>query len=97
MAVFRNTATGTDSCPGGPTVCPLLNTDFTPIPAVFINQASGDALKARLDQQQETWGQVRLSGTNFVFQVTNTLVCEHVSVRLQTDHPLRGDRSNQPG
>jgi len=25
------------------------------------------------------------------FTITNTLICEHVAVRVQTDHPRRGD------
>jgi subtilisin family serine protease len=91
LAVVYNDAAGSDNCPGGAAICPLLRTDFTPIPAVFIRQADGEALRARLGKSLATWGGARLFGANLGFAVTNTLVCEDVAVRLQTDHPLRGD------
>jgi subtilisin-like proprotein convertase family protein len=34
---------------------------------------------------------LKLVSTNYTLTVTNTLVCEHVGVRIRTDHPLRGD------
>jgi subtilisin-like proprotein convertase family protein len=35
--------------------------------------------------------QISLNSTSIVFTVTNTLSCEHVGLRVATDHPLRGD------
>src|SRR6185312_6051833 len=36
-------------------------------------------------------GQINLNSTNYSFNVTESLLCEHVGVRIKTDHPLRGD------
>jgi len=34
---------------------------------------------------------IHLEQTNYVFTVTNTLICEQVGLRIKTDHPSRGD------
>ncbi|MGZ4973340.1 MAG: S8 family serine peptidase [Limisphaerales bacterium] len=65
-------------------------TDFVPIPAVFIGKTNGDALHGLL-LQSNLQAQLATTSATYSFNVTNTLSCEHVSVRLQTDHPHRAD------
>ena len=69
----------------------MASTSFVPIPAVFINQTDGEALRDFLSQHPNTPVQLGLESARFTFEVTNTLSCEHVAVRLETDHPRRGD------
>jgi len=90
FAVIYNNAAGSSGCPGGDALCPMAATDFVPIPAVFIGQTDGENLRGfiapivppapRHSDRHELY-----------FNVTNTLVCEHVGVRLQTDYPLRAN------
>jgi subtilisin-like proprotein convertase family protein/subtilisin family serine protease len=91
FAVIFNDPTGNANCPGGDNLCPMAGTDYAAIPAVFIGQTSGEALRDLIQQGTNVLAQLRLNSTNVQFTVTNTLICEHVGVRLQTDHPLRGD------
>lgn len=66
-------------------------THFDAIPAVFISENDGRALVASLEGGASLDGQIRLEAATFTFQVTNTLACEHVGLRLSSDHPRRGD------
>ena len=66
------------------------STDFAPIPAVFITKVDGDALQAAL-AQTNLQARMVLQAARHDFLVTNTLSCEHVSVRLNIQHPRRGD------
>jgi subtilisin family serine protease/subtilisin-like proprotein convertase family protein len=65
--------------------------DFAPIPALMIDQESGEALRSYLQTSATARVQMELDAVNYSFNVTNSLICEHVAVRLQTDHPRRGD------
>jgi subtilisin family serine protease len=65
-------------------------TDFVPIPAVFIGKADGDALHSAL-LQSNLQAQLATTSATFAFEVTNTLLCEHVMIHLQTDYPRRAD------
>ncbi|MBA4148936.1 MAG: S8 family serine peptidase [Verrucomicrobia bacterium] len=66
------------------------NTDFVPIPAVFIPQIEGEALRDFIaTNSAET--KLELTSAISTFQVTNTLVCEHIGLRVKSDHPWRGD------
>ncbi|MBI5775170.1 MAG: S8 family serine peptidase [Verrucomicrobia bacterium] len=76
---------------GGGGVSIMAGTDFTPIPAVFIAQAEGEALRSLIQTNATVTAQIRLFATNYSFAVTNTLLGEHLAVRLRTDHPQRGD------
>ncbi len=87
---YETNSTGTGG-PGGDQLTPMGGTDFVPIPAVFIGFHDGDALRTVFATNQNARAQIRLDSTNFVFTVTNTLICEHVGLRVMTDHPLRGD------
>src|SRR5439155_4213512 len=53
--------------------------------------SDGEALKALFATNVSALAQIRLNSTSYVFSITNTLLCEHVGVRVLTDHPLRGD------
>jgi subtilisin-like proprotein convertase family protein/subtilisin family serine protease len=69
----------------------LAGTDYSPIPAVFIGNSSGEALKALFQTNSSAVARIRLLSADRVFHVNSTLLCEHVGVRVQIDHPLRGD------
>src|SRR5438094_4781536 len=93
FAVVYNFATNASGSgpPGGEQLIPMGGTDFTRIPAVFIARSDGEALKNLFATNSSALAQIHLQTTNYLFAVTNTLVCEHVAVRVQSDHPLRGD------
>ncbi len=93
FAVIYNYETNTSGIgpPGGDQLLPMGGTDFVPIPAVFIGFNDGDALRALFSTNQNARAQIHLDSTNYVFNVTNTMICEHVGLRVRTDHPLRGD------
>jgi subtilisin-like proprotein convertase family protein len=91
LAIVYNSTNGTTACPGGDALCPLLKTDFVPIPAAFIRQGDGQNLKARLGAGLETLAQYQMDATNLLLDVSAAMICEHVGVRVRTDHPLRGD------
>lgn len=69
----------------------MQGTDLVPIPAVMMGNTAGQAL----DQLARTNSTVRvrlhLQKVVCSVTVTNTMICEHVFVRLQTTHPRRGD------
>ena len=66
-------------------------TDFSPIPAVMIGQNDGDALRALLAANATVRAQIHLATASASFTITNSLLCEHVGVRVTTDHPSRSD------
>ena len=66
-------------------------TDYVTIPAVVIGESDGRALAARLQGGEQVRAQLHLDKARLSFAVTNTLVCEHVGLRVRTDHPRRGD------
>lgn len=84
FAVIYNTA-GNDS------LTAMAGTDYAPIPAVFIGNSDGEALKELFATNATASARIRLTTADRVFHVGSTLLCEHVGVRVQTDHPLRGD------
>ena len=93
FAVVYNFATNTNpgSCPGGNQLCLMGNTDFTPIPAVFIGHDDGLALQALLATNNLARAQLVLTSAVIRIAVEETVVCEQVGLRLRTDHPSRGD------
>ena len=76
---------------GGDARVLMRQTDFSPIYNVFIGQTQGGALRDLLATNATARARLQLAATNFSFNVTNTLLCEHVAVRLQSDHARRGD------
>ncbi|HVV71530.1 MAG TPA: S8 family serine peptidase, partial [Verrucomicrobiae bacterium] len=93
FAIVYNFATNTtgSGAPGGDQLIPMGVTDFVPIPAVFIGYSDGVNLLNLFATNRDARAQIRIASTNYSFNVTNTLICEHVGVRLQTDYPLSGD------
>lgn len=92
LAVIYNYPTnGGTGCPGGDQLCLMGGTDFIPIPAFFIGNSDGQGLVQLLQTNASALTQLHLYPASITFAITNTLLCEHVGVRLQTDHPLRGD------
>ncbi|MCS7337740.1 MAG: S8 family serine peptidase [Verrucomicrobiae bacterium] len=69
----------------------MLGTDYVPIPAVFISNADGEALKALFETNQVARAQLRLHSTNIHFDIQAPVICEFVGVRLNIEHPVRGD------
>jgi subtilisin family serine protease/subtilisin-like proprotein convertase family protein len=69
----------------------VTGTEYAPIPAVFIGNSSGEALKALFQTNGSALARLRLLTAEKTFQVNSTLLCEQVGVRVQSDHPLRGD------
>jgi subtilisin-like proprotein convertase family protein/subtilisin family serine protease len=69
----------------------MANTDFLPIPAVFIRQSDGEALRDLIERAPETQAQLHLNSAEIQFEISETLLCEHVALRLKMDHPRRGD------
>jgi subtilisin-like proprotein convertase family protein len=68
----------------------LSDTDFSPIPAMSISMTNGLALQNYLQTNQAAAiGQMVTLATNAVFNVPDTLVCERVSVYVNTDCPNR--------
>jgi subtilisin-like proprotein convertase family protein len=92
FAIVRNFATNSDpnSAPGGDQLVPM-SADFASIPAVFIGYNDGVVLENIFATNAGAYAQIHLDSTNVQFQVTNTLLCEQVGLRVTTDHPLRGD------
>ena len=66
-------------------------TEFAPIPAVMIDQNSGESLRGYLQTNAMARAQLQLNAARYAFAVTNTLICEHIGVRVQADHSRRGD------
>ena len=84
FAVIYNNVNGTERFVIG-------GTDFSPIPAVMIDQNSGEALSSYLQTTPSAQARLQLNAISYSFNVTTTLLCEHVGVRIQTDHSHRGD------
>ena len=89
--IYNHDTSFTNGCPGGDGLCLMAGSDFTSIPAVFIGNTDGEAIKSVFQTNTDARAQLRLNSTNYIFTVTNTLICEHVGVRVMTDHTLRGD------
>ncbi len=93
FAIVFNFATNTspDTAPGGDQLLPMGSTDYTPIPAVFIGHSAGSALTNLLATNALVQAQLRLDSTNTSWTVSKTMFLHQAGLRVQTDHPLRGD------
>ena len=65
------------------------STEFSTIDNVFIGQTDGQNLCSVLATNPSARVRLQLLTAATSFTVTNTLLCEHVGVRLMTDHPQR--------
>lgn len=92
FAVVYNYATNVGGATGGGDTLVVMNaTDYVPIPAVFIGNTDGEALKALFQTNSAALARISLNSTSYVFSVTNTLICEQVGLRVTSDHPIRRD------
>lgn len=66
-------------------------TDDLPIPAMFISKLDGEALRQLILTNATVTARLQLNPVVRTFSVPATLLCEHVGVRIKTDHPQRGD------
>lgn len=81
--VYNNVGTDQLEAMGG--------TDFVPIPAVFISKRHGEELRDYLAANPEALVRISLAKAIYTFTATRDLVCEHVSLRVRANHPVRGD------
>ena len=81
--IFNNIGTTAIQAMGG--------TSYVPIPAVSIGQTDGTTLRDFIAAHPETTAKLQLTPAVCRFTVTDTLVCEHVGVRLKTTHTCRSD------
>ncbi len=63
----------------------------SPIPVVFMDRQHGLALRDWLATAPEARAQITLDKARFVLPVSASLQGEHVTLRVQTTHPRRGD------
>ena len=66
-------------------------TTYSPIPTVFVGNSTGENLKSLFQTNSTALARLRLLTADRVFHVNSSLLCEQVGVRVQSDHPLRGD------
>lgn len=67
------------------------DTDMVPIPAVFIGQTDGNALLEFITNNPDALAQLKLEEISYAINVPDTLLCEHVGLRVKTTHQRRGD------
>jgi subtilisin-like proprotein convertase family protein/subtilisin family serine protease len=65
--------------------------DYCPLPAAMISQVDGLALIGLLQTNVALTARLEMEAAMVSLTVTNTMVCEHVGLRIQTDHARRGD------
>jgi subtilisin-like proprotein convertase family protein len=83
--------TNLSGAPGGDELFVMGQTDFVPIPAVFIGNTDGENLKDVMSLYPNALAQIRLTSATYTFTVTNTLLCEHAAVELMADNQIRGN------
>ena len=66
-------------------------TEFVSVPAVFINQRDGEALRELVRVDPSIRLKLDLDAVRYRFKVSQALVCEHVTLRVNGDHTARGD------
>jgi subtilisin-like proprotein convertase family protein/subtilisin family serine protease len=66
-------------------------TDFSTIPSILISQNDGEALRDYLATDATARVQLALQTTNYTFVVKESFLCEHVGVRIDSNHTRRGD------
>jgi subtilisin-like proprotein convertase family protein len=70
---------------------PMGSSDFMPIPTVLIGRGDGEKLTNYVATEPSLRVQIRQEPTVAHFNVTDQMVLEHVGVRVQTTHPIRGN------
>jgi subtilisin family serine protease len=91
FGIFYNIATNNGvGAPGGDYLL-ATTTEFVPIPAVFIGHDAGETLKNLAEVNPDARVQISVTSGSCAWVVTNQLSCEHVQLRVMTDHQRRGD------
>ncbi len=68
-----------------------MQTDFAVIPAVAVSQKDGEALLDLVSRQSGVQARLTQDPLLLDFELSDTLICEQVGVRLDTSHLYRGD------
>ncbi len=66
-------------------------TEFVSVPSVFINQRDGEALRELVRIDPSIRLKLNLEAILYSFKVSQALLCEHVTLRVNGDHTARGD------
>ena len=69
----------------------LGGTEFSPIPAISISKDDGEALVEYINSHSDTSAQIVLTPATVQFDISDTLITEHVGVQINTTHTYRGD------
>jgi len=69
----------------------MRETEFSPIIGVLLSRLDGEALLALTRTNNTARVQIKLDSAVRSFAVTNTLLCEHVGVRIRYTHSRMGD------
>lgn len=76
---------------GIPPLLLMRQTDFVPIPAVFIRKSDGETLQSYITNRPLLRVKIGGSPTVARFNVTESLLCEHIGLRIGTTHGTRQD------
>jgi len=68
-----------------------MDVHFSPIPAVLIDQQTGEALRDYLVISPDARARVTLNPVTYTLPVDRTLLTEHVTLRVRTSHGRRAD------
>ena len=69
---------------------PMGGTEFVSIPAISIGRDDGEALRSLIASSTVS-ARIQISPATYNLTVNDTLLCEHVGVRLKTTHGSRSD------
>jgi subtilisin family serine protease/subtilisin-like proprotein convertase family protein len=69
----------------------MTEVDYSPIPAFFVTENDGQRLQDIVEDNPDIGARLSLHSASRVFNISNTLNCEHVSAYLKCSHPSRGD------
>lgn len=66
-------------------------TFYTSIPAVFIGQNLGERLRDATFADPSLQARLALDAAEFAISVEDSILCEHIGLRVKTNHSRRGD------
>lgn len=76
---------------GGDERITMAGTEFSGIPAVFISQNDAELIQDRLNEGEGVEARVVQEAVEYVFDMDESLICEHVGVKVNALHSARGD------
>ena len=68
----------------------MAGTDYSPLQAYFISRQEGEPLSVLVESDPTLRMQLEMNSADYEFEVSETLICEHVEVVIDVDHPSRG-------